>query len=147
MTDPRHTPVLLRHPDRFFIGGEWVAPSSPATFDVIDSHTETPWLTVPEARAADVDRAVEAAHRAFHDGPWPRLAHAERAEYLRAVADGVAARAEDFGRSLPRESGMVHSMARGMPHLEADAWRSYAGLADAFPFEEVATPSFGGFGR
>ena len=33
-TDPR---VPLRSPDRFFIGGEWVAPSSDATIDVIDS--------------------------------------------------------------------------------------------------------------
>jgi aldehyde dehydrogenase (NAD+) len=32
----------LRHADRFFIGGEWVEPSSDAMIDVIDSRTEQP---------------------------------------------------------------------------------------------------------
>ena len=76
----------LRHADRFFIGGEWVQPSSDATIDVIDSGTEELFFSVAEAQAADMDRAVAAAREAFDDGPWPRLSHAERAEYLRAIA-------------------------------------------------------------
>ena len=138
--------VALRHADKFFIGGTWVDPSSSATFDVIDSHTEEPFLTVAEARAADMDRAVAAAHEAFHEGPWPRLTHAERAEYLRAMAAGIRERTEDFAQSLPRESGMVVAFARGMPEMEAQAWEHYAALAETFPFEEQVAPSFGGFG-
>jgi hypothetical protein len=83
-TDPR---VPLRSPDRFFIGGEWVAPSSDATIDVIDSGTEQVYFRVPEAQPADMDLAIEAARRAFDRGPWPRTTHAERAEFLRAMAD------------------------------------------------------------
>jgi hypothetical protein len=41
------TVVPLRHADRFFIGGEWVAPSSDATIDVIDSGTEQVYFRVP----------------------------------------------------------------------------------------------------
>ena len=138
--------VELRHPDKFFIGGEWVEPSSSARFDVIDSRTEEPFVTVAEAQAADVDRAVAAAYAAFHEGEWPRLSHAERAEYLRAMAAGVRERAADFGQSLPRESGMVAAFAGAMADMEASAWEHYAGLAETFPFEERATPTFGGFG-
>lgn len=41
----------IRFPDRFFIGNEWVAPSTGARIDVIDSATEEVFLTVPEAQA------------------------------------------------------------------------------------------------
>src|ERR1700733_9932064 len=57
--------VQLRHLDRFFIGGEWVAPSSEATITVPDSATEERFFSVAEAQAADVSRAVEAGRQAF----------------------------------------------------------------------------------
>ena len=53
----------LKHPDKFFIGGEWVEPSSTSTIDVIDSATEELFFSVAEAQAADMDRAVAAASR------------------------------------------------------------------------------------
>jgi hypothetical protein len=40
MSTARATTTPVRHADRLFIGGEWVEPSSDATFDVIDSGTE-----------------------------------------------------------------------------------------------------------
>jgi aldehyde dehydrogenase (NAD+) len=95
----------IRHADRFYIGGQWVTPSSSDTINVIDSHTEQVYLTVAEARAADMDRAVSAARAAFDDGPWPRLTHQERAGYLRAlgaevVRRSVIAQEEIFGPVL-----------------------------------------------
>ena len=50
------TRAPLRRPDRFFIGGEWVEPSSDATIDVIDPATEELFFRVAEAQAADMDR-------------------------------------------------------------------------------------------
>jgi acyl-CoA reductase-like NAD-dependent aldehyde dehydrogenase len=81
--------VPVEHTDRFFIGGRWVTPSSDSTISVIDSHTEQVYLTVAEAQAADMDHAITAAKEAFDHGPWPRLTHAERAAYLRALGDEV----------------------------------------------------------
>ena len=75
----------LRHADRFFIGGEWVKPSSEAVIDVIDSATEELFFSVAEAQEADMVRAVGAARQAFDQGPWTRLTHGQRAEYLRAI--------------------------------------------------------------
>ena len=54
--------------DRFFIGGEWVTPSSSDTIEVIDSATEQPYFRVAEAKEADVARAVGAARAAFDLG-------------------------------------------------------------------------------
>jgi len=64
------TAINLKHPDRFFIGGEWVKPSSERMLDVVSPSTEQTILRVAEAREADVDRAVSAARKAFDEGPW-----------------------------------------------------------------------------
>src|SRR5512141_1971592 len=42
---------------------------------------------VDEATAADVEPAIAAAHRAFHDGPWPATSARERGDLLLRVAD------------------------------------------------------------
>jgi aldehyde dehydrogenase (NAD+) len=102
----------IRHADRFFIGGQWVQPSSDATIKVIDSGTEELFFSVAEAQAADISRAVEAARQAFDAGPWPRLTHAERAGYLRAIGAELVRRGEDIGQMWPRESGVLHAIAR-----------------------------------
>jgi aldehyde dehydrogenase (NAD+) len=146
VTTPGPVPVALRHPDKFFIGGQWVKPSSASVFNVTDSDSEELFLTVPEAQAADMDLAIGAAWKAFDEGPWPRLSHAERAEYIRAIGAGMRARSLDFGNLSPRQSGMLFSMASGMPYMLADAFDYYAGLADTFAFEEPMQASYGGFG-
>ncbi len=140
------TTAPLRHPDRFFIGGQWVAPSSDAAFDVIDSGTEDLFFRVAEAREPDMARAVGAARRAFDDGPWPRMTHARRAEYLRALGAGLAARADQFGQIWPRESGVLHRVARAVGSGAAATFDYYAGLADAFAWEEEVAPTGSGFG-
>jgi aldehyde dehydrogenase (NAD+) len=140
------TSVPIRHADRFFIGGEWVTPSSQATIKVIDSGTEEVFFTVAEAQAADISRAVAAARDAFDNGPWPRLSHAERAGYLRAIGAEIAKRTEDLGQIWPRESGVLHAIARNTGKGAQRTFNAFADLADTFPFEEPAKPSVGQFG-
>jgi len=146
MTDEDETAVPLRHADRFFIDGDWVTPSSGATIDVIDSSTEKIYFRVPEAQPADIDRAVTSARRAFDEGPWPRMTHADRAEFLRGIAAGLRDRAEDIGQIWPRESGALHLIAKRGAAGIAGAFDYYAGLAETFPFEERAQPTQGEFG-
>jgi acyl-CoA reductase-like NAD-dependent aldehyde dehydrogenase len=136
----------LRHADSFFIGGEWVKPSSESAINVIDSTTEEVFLTVAEAQADDISRAVGAARTAFDQGPWASLSHAERAGYLRAIAAGLRERATDLSQVWPREAGALYSIATGAAEGAAQTWEYYADLADTYPFEELATPSIGEFG-
>ncbi len=136
----------LRHADRFFIGGEWVAPSSDSVIEVIDSGTEELFFTVAEAQEADMARAVAAARLAFDEGPWPRMTHAERGDALRALAAGLRDRMEAFGQIWPRESGVLHGIAKGSVKGAARTFEYYADLAGTFPFEEPARPSAGEFG-
>ena len=146
MTTTSDTAAPIKHADRFFIGGEWVAPSSTATIDVIDSATEELYFRVPEAQAADMDQAVSAARRAFDEGPWPTMTHVQRAEFLRGIAAGIRERAEDIGQIWPRESGALYMIARYGAEGIASGFDYYAGLADTFPFEEKAQPTMGAFG-
>ena len=133
--------VPLSNTGSLFIDGEWVQPSSSAVFDVIDSATEQVYFQVPEAQPADMDLAIGAAYRAFHRGPWPRLSHLERAEYLRAMADNLEVRALDYSAMWPRESGVVHAIAKAGAPGYAETLRFYASLADDYPFEEPYTPN------
>jgi aldehyde dehydrogenase (NAD+) len=136
--------VQLRHLDRFFIGGEWVAPSSESTITVTDSATGQRFFSIAEAQAPDIASAVEAARRAFDAGPWPRMSHAERAEYLRAIATALRKRGEEVGDIWPRESGVLFGIAKRAAEGAARTFEYYASLADTFPFEEEARPTAGG---
>ena len=139
------TQVPLSRPDRFFIGGEWVAPATDATFEVIEPATEELYFRVAEATEADMSRAVSAARKAFDEGPWPRMTHVQRAEYLRAMAAGIKDRVADLSQIWPRESGVVHTLAQGVLSDIPNTFEYYAALATDFPFEERVQPSPGPF--
>src|SRR5262245_62493918 len=139
MTAPAAT-APIKHPDRLFIDGSWAAPSSDGTIDVVNSATEELFVRGAEAQAADVDRAVVAARAAFDRGPWPRLSHAERAKYLRAIARELGSRADDLAQIWTTESGVIHGIAKGGSMGLGGIYDYYAGLADTFPFEEQRQP-------
>jgi aldehyde dehydrogenase (NAD+) len=136
--------ALFRRPGYHFIDGEWVPPAGGTSIAVVDSTTEEVFLRVGEANAADMDRAVGAARRAFDDGPWPRLTHAERATYLRAFADGWRQQLKSVEQLWPREAGIVARAARSSTERGIKEWEDTAALAESFPFTEVMRPGNGG---
>jgi aldehyde dehydrogenase (NAD+) len=145
MTMVREGTASLRYPRRFFIGGAWVEPSSDDTILVTDSTNEEVFLSVAEAREPDMLRAISAARDAFDSGPWPRMSHAERAGYLRAIAAELREREAYLGDVWPRESGVLYSVAQHAAEGGAATFEYYAGMAETFPFEEPAVPSRGQF--
>jgi aldehyde dehydrogenase (NAD+) len=146
MTIASPAAASLRHADAFFIGGEWVKPSSDSIINVTDSTNEEVFLEVAEAQADDISRAVGAARTAFDSSPWAALSHAERAGYLRAIAAGLRERSADIAQVWPREAGALYSVATGAAEGAAHTFEYYAGLADTYAWEERATPTVGNFG-
>lgn len=136
MTITALRPSEIRHPRALFIGGEWVEPSSSATIDVLDSTSEELFLTVAEAQAADVERAVAAARAAFDTGPWPRLSPAERGVYLARIADAWTSRADALADSWAAESGVLRSMSAHAAKGLSDIFHYYAGLGESFAWQE-----------
>ncbi|HEX2234896.1 MAG TPA: aldehyde dehydrogenase family protein [Actinomycetota bacterium] len=88
-----------------YIEGRWVEAADGGRFDVFDPATGEAFATVPDAKEADVDRAVAAARRAFDEGPWPRASERERARVLHAASDIVRRERARLAELEVRDSG------------------------------------------
>ena len=135
---------LYQHPDSFFIDGQWQVSTGPGGFEVLNSSTEERIAHVAEAGAGDMNRAVDAARRAFDDGPWPRMSHDERAGIMRAIADELDKRAEAHATVWAAESGVLFSTARDRMRSIGGAYRFHADLAATYPFVERHDSQSGG---
>ena len=136
--------ISIKHPDRLFIGGAWVAPLTDERIEVVSPMSEEVIFSVAEAREADMDRAVAAARKAFDTGPWPRMSPAERAVYLRKFGDALAARGSELAHAWTNQVGVLNSFAQYAGYIAKGSFDQYAGMADTFAFEEPHTPSSGG---
>ena len=99
----------------FFIGGEWVAPATGDTIEVISPHTEEVVASVPEGSVADVDGAVAAARRAFDRGDWPRMCPAERIAVVQNFSDLYAGKLGDMADDHHRGDGLAASPSPTSP--------------------------------
>ena len=125
--------MILR--DKFYIGGQWVAPSSSETIDVHGTGDGAIMGKVPAGTARDVDAAVAAARGALEG--WSATPVEKRAEYLQKISDGLKARAEKIARTISQEVGMpVKLSARIQAGLPIAGFANYARLAKEFKFEE-----------
>lgn len=146
MTNASTTEAPVTNPDRLFIGGSWVRPSTGRLLDVIDSNTESVYFRVAEASEADMLRAIESARTAFDDGPWPGLSHAQRAEFLRGMAAALRDKSDAIADIWPREAGALHRFAELGAEDGAQLLDYYADLAEDFPWEVDIAPPWGGRG-
>src|SRR5690606_9206769 len=101
----------LKHPDRFYIDGEWVEPMGSQRFDIVYPATEVVIGSCPAASVVDVDRAVAAARTAFDDGSWPRMSYDERADILERAGQIMVRRAQEFSECWTLEMGCAVSLS------------------------------------
>ena len=94
--------------DSLYIDGAWVSPSGPETLEVIDSTTEEVFATIPAGTPADIDRAVQAAHRAFPG--WAATPAKDRGAFLQRIAEGLQARAGEIADVISHEVGMPRNL-------------------------------------
>ncbi len=88
---------------RQFINGQWRDALNGGTWEVINPATEERIATVPFGDAADVEPAVQAAHRALPG--WGSLTAYERGEMLMRVARLIYERIELLAPIITRECG------------------------------------------
>ncbi|RWL95535.1 aldehyde dehydrogenase [Mesorhizobium sp.] len=113
---------------RNYIDGQFAEAAS--TFESIDPSTGLPWATMPAASVADVDRAVEAAHRALRSGPWAAMTATARGKLLVKLGDLVAANAGRLAELETRDTGKIIRETRAQIAYVGDYYRYYGGLAD-----------------
>lgn len=115
---------------RMLIDGAWVEASDGGVFDSRNPATGVVWSRVPEATEADVNRAVEAAHRAFTEGPWSKMTPTQRGGHLRKLADLLAERSEALGRTETIDTGKMLKETRWQARYISEFFHFFAGCAD-----------------
>lgn len=114
-----------------FIGGEWIPAESGKTFETYHPATGEVIAQVAEGDAADVDKAVAAARKAFDDGPWRKMDARERGAIMYRLADLIEAELDELAALETLDNGkpISDSLAADLP-LTIDCLRYYAGFAD-----------------
>jgi len=113
------------------INGEFVAGEGGKTIEVVNPTTGEKIGEVSEASPKDVDRAVDAAQKAF-DTVWgTKCPPHDRARYMHKLADAIEANIDEIAAIESHDNGKAFSIAKGFDIAEAAAClRYYAGWAD-----------------
>jgi aldehyde dehydrogenase (NAD+) len=121
---------------QFYIDGKWVNPSQSRDFSVINPATEEPIATISLGSAADVDRAVAAAKRAFE--LYSETTVNERVALLRRIIGVYQSNADEMAETISLEMGCPISLSRatqvpaGLAHLT-----EIVRVLEHFKFEEL----------
>jgi betaine-aldehyde dehydrogenase len=125
---------------QLYINGEFVAPQSAATLDVIDPATTDVIARVADASATDVDRAVKAARAAFDEGPWRDVTAQDRGRILFKLAQIVRDRADELAELETRNSGKPIVEAEFDIADVATCFEYYGGMATKIHGEVLPVP-------
>ncbi len=118
-------------PGKLLINNEWCEAESGKRFSVTNPATEQKLTDVAEGDAADVNRAVKAARRAFESGPWKTMSARERGRIINRIAILLDKHKEEFAELETLNNGKPISETRNadLP-LSIETFEYYAGLAD-----------------
>src|ERR1700727_2111161 len=121
---------------QFYIDGKWVDPAEVRDFTVISPASEEAIATISLGGAADVDRAVAAAKRAFES--YSETSPDERLRILRRIIEVYQSKLEQMAETISQEMGSPLSLARkaqapaGLAHL-----MEIVRVLEHFKFEEA----------
>ncbi len=121
---------------KMLVDGAWVDAMSGAVLRVENPAKRQPIAEVPRGEAADVDRAMRAAAKAFP--AWSKVAPRDRGRLLLRIAEALEARGEELARTIALETGnALRTQARGEARLSADIFRYFGGLAGELKGETI----------
>ncbi|MGX9889440.1 aldehyde dehydrogenase family protein [Streptomyces sp. NPDC002276] len=136
---------------RLYIDGRHTDGTSDARIVVRNPATEETVAEVPDSSLGDVRRAVEAARRAFDEGPWPRMRPAERGAVLLRMAEELERRLPELVAINMAEAGSVRGLAETLQtrvpvaHLRDMAERVIPRFAWERPMDPTIAPGAGIF--
>lgn len=125
----------MRNYTQFYIDGQWVDPIAPRTAPVVNPATEDVSGMISLGSAADVDKAVAAARRAF--ATFGETSAKERLDLLEAILAEYLKRETELGEAVSEEMGAPMSLACGFHTLLGKGHLSTAiEVLKDFKFEE-----------
>ncbi|MFN7806712.1 MAG: aldehyde dehydrogenase family protein [Planctomycetaceae bacterium] len=127
----RSVPVPKVRQTQLLIDGKWVDAKGGKTFATYNPATEAKIADVAEGDAADIDRAVKAARKAFESGDWPKMDARDRGRLMHRLADLIEQNLDELAALETLDNGKPIRDARAadLP-LVIDCLRYYAGWAD-----------------
>jgi acyl-CoA reductase-like NAD-dependent aldehyde dehydrogenase len=134
-----------RHRYRMYMDGAFVAPKTDDWIETSDPVTGEVWALIPRGQAADVDRAVRAAHRAFTTGAWPALSPTRRGALLRKLGDLIAENADWLAHVEMKDNGKLLAELTMQMNYMANYYYYYGGLADKMEGSVIPTDKPGVF--
>ncbi len=115
---------------RMYIDGQWVESASGAYFESDNPYTGKPWAQIARGNAADADRAVQAARKAFTTGEWPKLNATKRGALLRKLGDLITGKSKFLAEIEVRDNGKLFAEMSAQTAYMAQWYYYYGGLAD-----------------
>ena len=115
---------------QMLIDGQWTDGTGTERIHTTNPFDGVDWATVPNAEAADVELAVQAARRAFDTGGWPQTPPSTRARLLRKLGDLIEEHADKLGETQVRENGKLIREVGSQTRALAGHCFYYAGLAE-----------------
>ena len=127
---PQVKEFLASQPLKMYIGGQWTDAGDGKTFETRDPGTGQVLARVAAGDAADVDRAVQTARKAFEKSGWATMPANDRAVILHRLADLISKHQEILTQIESLDVGKPRGQAAAfdVPH-SAQAFRYYADLA------------------
>jgi len=116
---------------KLLINNRWVPSESGKTFATVNPATGEEICQIAEADAADVEKAVKAARRAFEHGPWRKLPASERGRMLHRLADLIEKHADELAALESLDNGKPVSIAKAVDvAATVGCFRYFAGWSD-----------------
>jgi aldehyde dehydrogenase (NAD+) len=115
---------------QMLIDGAWVDASSGATFESENPYLGRVWALIPKGDSRDVDRAVEAARKAFRSPAWRGLSATARGALLRKLGDLIAQEAGRLAEIETTDNGKLINEMRAQLRYIPQWFYYFAGLAD-----------------
>jgi phenylacetaldehyde dehydrogenase len=130
VTLDRRVEEFVATPRQLFINGQWVDAASGKTFETPDPATGETLARIAEGDAEDIDRAVQAARKAFEEGPWSRMTPSERGRIIWKIGDLILEHTDELAQleSLDNGKPFLVAQAADVP-LAADLFHYMAGWA------------------
>jgi aldehyde dehydrogenase (NAD+) len=120
---------------KFYIDGAWVDPDTPCTLGIENPATEQIFAQISLGSQPDVDRAAQAARRAF--ATWSEVSVQERLVFLRKIIEGFKARLPELARMMTLEMGAPITFATQRQAMVAlFHFEEVARVLASYPFEE-----------
>lgn len=118
----------MASPFQLYINGQFE--DGAAQFDSINPATGQVWAKMPEARTAEVNRAVSAASQALQNAAWSGLTASQRGKLLYKLADLIEKAAPQLAQYETYDTGKIIRETSSQIAYVAEYYRYYAGVAD-----------------